>query len=150
MRVPAFLADHEVPFDTVEHPPAYTAARRARCLGVRGDQLAKCVLVRGPEGFALAVLPATRRLDLSALAAALGGPVRLARCEEIPEVFQDCEWGALAPFGVLYGVPTLLDDSFPADALLTFEAQRHGVAVRLRCRDFERLEQPRRLALSTR
>src|SRR5205085_5702576 len=112
MRVPQFLTDENVPFETVLHPPTYTAARRARLLGVSGRGLAKCVLLRGPDGHALAIVPATGRVNLDAAARALGGPVRLAQPAEIPFVFGDCEWGTLVPFGTLYGVPTLLDESF--------------------------------------
>jgi hypothetical protein len=50
----------------------------------------------------------------------------------------------------LYGIPTLLDESFDPEAELVFEGQMHAVAIRLRCREFERLEKPRRLWLSLR
>src|SRR5207247_11358979 len=77
-----------------------------------------------------------------------GGPVRLASREEIREIFRDCEWGVLVPFGTLYGLPTLLDESYDAEALLVFECHLHSIAIRMRCRDFEQLEKPRRLAFA--
>jgi Ala-tRNA(Pro) deacylase len=146
MRVSAFLSDQGVAFETVPHPPAFTAQRRASYLRVPGRQVAKCVLLTGRGGPVLAVLPATHRVDLDAVGRALGGPVRLAGPDEIADVFRDCEWGALAPFGTLYGLTTLLDASVDPDAPLVFEAHRHALAIRMRCRDFERLERPRRLA----
>ena len=148
MRVTEFLREQEVPFETVLHPPAFTAQKRARCLHVPGKHLAKSVLLTGPSGNLLAVLPATHQVDLDALAAALGGPVRLADAGEVAEVFRDCEWGVLAPFGTLYGVTTLLDTLVDPETLICFEAHRHAVAIRMRCRDFERLERPRRLAFA--
>ncbi|HYV36524.1 MAG TPA: YbaK/EbsC family protein [Gemmataceae bacterium] len=150
MRVTAFLAEEHVPFESMVHPPAFTATRRARNLRVPGKQLAKCVLLAGPRfgGHVLAILPATHQVDLQKVAKALDGPVRLAQREEIPEIFRDCEWGALAPFGTLYGVPSLLDASFDPDSLLVFEAQLHACAIRMLCRDFERLEKPRRLSFA--
>jgi Ala-tRNA(Pro) deacylase len=149
MRIASYLSDHEVAFNALLHPPAYTASRRAHYLRVPGKLFAKSVLLHGPAGYFLAVLPATHSVDLSAASAFAGGPVRLAGRQEIPEVFRDCEWGALAPFGSLYGVPTLLDDSFDPDAMLVFAAQQHGLAIRMRCRDFERLELPRRLRIAS-
>src|SRR6516164_5022203 len=98
MRVPLFLTDQHVPFDTLVHPPAYTAQRRAKYLHVPGRHLAKCVLLRGPAGRVLAVLPATHRVDTDAVGRELGGPFRLADDRDLAEVFNDCEWGALAPF----------------------------------------------------
>ena len=74
MRVPVFLADNHVAFETLYHPPAYTAQRRASHLHVPGRQLVKCVLLRAPAGYLLAVLPADARIDLAALGQTLGGP----------------------------------------------------------------------------
>src|SRR5437588_8555035 len=78
MRINAFLADQNVPFETLPHPPAYTAQKRAKYLHVSGSRVAKSVLLHGPDGFFLAVLPATHPIDTERLANALGGPVRLA------------------------------------------------------------------------
>jgi Ala-tRNA(Pro) deacylase len=150
MRVEQFLSQQHVPFETLVHPPAFTAQKRAKYLGIPGQQVAKCVLLHGPSGYLLAVLPATYHVDTAALADDLGGPVRLADEEEIAAVFRDCEWGVVAPFGSLYGLATVLDESLSADTLLVFEANSHAEALRLRCRDFERLEGPRRLRFARR
>jgi Ala-tRNA(Pro) deacylase len=63
----------------------------------------------------------------------------------LSEVFRDCEWGAAPPFGRLYGLETLLEESIPPDAVLVFETHTRMEGVRIRCADFERLERPRRL-----
>jgi Ala-tRNA(Pro) deacylase len=145
MRVPDYLTQQHVPFETLVHPPAFTAEKRARFLHVPGKQVAKCVLLAcGPE-FVLAVLPATHEIDTPALERALGGPVRLAEPDEMSRHFSDCEWGVLSPFGTLYGLPTLLDASFDPAELILFEAHAHAVAIRMVVRDYERLEKPRRL-----
>lgn len=148
MRVAEFLTQRQVPFETLLHPPCYTAQQRAKSLGITGRQVAKAVLLHGPTGYFVAILPAPRHIDLTRLAAALGGPVRLAGDQEIAEVFRDCEWGVVPPFGALYGLPAVLDSLFEADSQLVFEGQFHGQALRLRCRDYERLEKPRRLSFS--
>lgn len=150
MRVSEFLAEQHVVHEMILHPPAYTARNRAKYMHVPGQQVAKCVLLAGPTGYLLAVLPSTLHVDTAALAKALGGPVRLAGDREIAEVFRDCEYGVVAPFGTLYGLPTVLDESLSPDDLVVFEADAHAVAVRLLCRDFERLERPRRLRFARR
>src|SRR5262245_58059575 len=98
MRVPDFLSQDQVRFETIWHPPAFTAAKRAKYLRVSGRQVAKSVLLVGPAGPFLAVLPATHHIDTAALAARLGGPVRLATADELADVFRDCEWGVVPPF----------------------------------------------------
>jgi Ala-tRNA(Pro) deacylase len=145
MRVPEYLTQQHVLFEELVHPPAFTAEKRARFLHVPGREVAKCVLLGCGSEFILAVLPATHELDTSVLEQALGSPVRLAEPDEVSRLFNDCEWGVLSPFGSLYNLPTLLDDAFDPSALIVFEAHAHALTIRMTCRDFERLEQPKRL-----
>lgn len=148
MRIAALLADQQVDYEPLPHAPAFTAQQRAKYLHVPGRRVAKSVLLKGPGGFFLAVLPAPRRIDTERLGLQLGGPVRLATDAEIHVAFPDCEWGVVPPFGSPYGLPVILDESVPPDAVLIFETHTHTESVRLRCADFERLERPRRLALT--
>jgi Ala-tRNA(Pro) deacylase len=145
MRIAAFLEDQRVAYESLPHAPAFSAQKRAKYLHVPGRQVAKSVLLRGPDGLLLAVLPANLHLDPYLLSVALGGPVRLANDAETAAIFADCEWGVVPPFGSLYGLPTVLDRSLDPRAMIVFEGQTHGQAVRMRCADFERLERPRRL-----
>jgi Ala-tRNA(Pro) deacylase len=145
MSVPPILTDSAIPYQVLVHPPAFTAQKRAKYLHVPGGDVAKCVLLQGPAGYVLVVLPATRHVNTEQLGTALGGPVRLATEAEIAAVFRDCEWGVVAPFGAHYGLPTFLDESLAPDAWVVFELNTQTEAVRMRCRDFEALERPRRL-----
>src|SRR5262245_46239421 len=103
MRVPDYLAEQQIHFETLLHQPAFTASQRAKVLHVCGRQVAKCVLLAVPRGYLLAVLPATHQIDSARLEQELGGPVRLADDREMALVFLDCEWGVVPPFGTLYG-----------------------------------------------
>jgi Ala-tRNA(Pro) deacylase len=150
MRVLQFLAEQQIAFEPLIHPPAFTAQKRAKYLGISGKEIAKSVLLAGPEGFLLVILPATHQIDTQALAKNLGGPVRLATEEEIAQVFNDCEWGVVEPFGALYGLPTILDESLSPESWIVFEAHTHAEAIRMRCADFERLEKPKRLRFAKR
>jgi Ala-tRNA(Pro) deacylase len=145
MRLPEFLNEQRVPYEMMIHPPAYTSSKRARCLHVPGRQLAKCVLLARPRGFLLAVLPATHQVDLDRLTSVYEQPIRLATDLEVAEIFRDCEWGVLMPFGTLYSLPTILDESLEPDSVMVFEAHFHAVTIRMTCRDFERIEKPRRM-----
>ncbi len=144
MRIATFLSDQHVPFQMMYHPPAYSAERLAKQLHVSGRNIAKSVLLAAPAGFVVAVLPATHRINLDAVAGALGRPVRLAGPEEIAPFFRDCEWGALVPFGTLYGLSTIVDEALQPQAPVVFAAQGHFVAIRMDFQDFARLENPRR------
>ena len=149
MRIDEFLAENRVAFESLPHPPAFTAQQLAKYLRVSGSQVAKCVLLTGPPGYLLAVLPAAHQVDTGQLTHDLGGPVRLASDREVGALFPDCEWGVVPPFGTLYGLKTLLDDAIAPDTLIVLETHTHVEAIRLRCRDFERLERPRRLRFAS-
>jgi Ala-tRNA(Pro) deacylase len=144
MRIAQFLQDHHIRFESIMHPPAFTARKRARFMGLPGQRVAKCVLLHGPGGYFVAVLPATRHINAEKLAELVGGPIRLATCDEIARVFCDCEWGVVAPFGTLYGLPTYLDESLAGDEPIILEGNHHFEAIRMSCRDFVELEHPRR------
>ena len=148
MRVADFLAERQIAFETIMHPPAFTAQKRAKYLHVPGQQVAKSVLLAGPRGVFLAILPATLHIDTDTLSRHVGGPVRLATDDEIAGVFRDCEWGVVAPFGTLYGLATVMDETLSLDALLVFDGNSHAEAIRMLGRDFEKLERPQRLAFS--
>jgi len=145
MRVAQFLTEQRVAFETIIHPPAFTAQKRAKFLHVPGKQVAKAVLLAGPKDFFLAVLPATHRVDTRALMEALGKPIRLATSRELEALFRDCEMGVVSPFGSLYALPIILEEAIDPEAMLVFEGYTHAEAIRMRCRDFERLERPLRL-----
>ncbi len=63
---------------------------------------------------------------------------RLAR------LFPDCERGAIPPFGSVYHLPTLVDESLAEDEQIVFEAHNHEEAIRMAYRDYEALEHPRK------
>lgn len=150
MRIAEFLEGQRVAYEYLPHPPAFTATKRAKYLHVPGCQVAKCVLLRCPEGFVMAVLPATHQVDTTRLSDMLGGPVRLADDSELAAIFRDCEWGVVPPFAALYGLRSILDETIPPEVVLIFEGQTHVEAIRLRCADFEKLERPRRLPFARR
>jgi Ala-tRNA(Pro) deacylase len=145
MRLANFLAERRVTFEILVHPPAFTAQKRAKFLHWPGKRVVKSVLLTGPGGHVVAMLPATHHVDTDALARALGGPLRLADSREIAQAFPDCEYGVVPPFGSLYGFATIIDETLEPDALMVCEGHTHAEAIRLRCRDFEDLERPRRL-----
>jgi len=145
MRVSQFLSDQHVAFEEMVHPPAYTSQKLARFLRISGRQVVKSILLKGPGGFFLAVLPAAQLIDLPRLSEQMGSAICLATVDELYERFPDCEWSALMPFGRLYGMATVLEASIPLNATIVFEAQQHAVAIKMQCRDYVHLEHPGRL-----
>ena len=145
MCIQGHLRDHRVRFEPMLHRPEPSSSRRAHSIHVPGEQVAKAVLVSADDRFVLAVLPSTHRIDLERLAGVLGADrVRLAVEDEIVRVFDDCERGALPPFGRLYGLSTVVDTSLSAWSEIVVEANLRHEDLRLRYRDFEAIESPTR------
>ena len=144
MKIDEFLTNQGVAFERLHHRPAYTANRVAEALHVSGQEMAKTVLLRGGQGYMLAVLPATCRVDLDRLRQEMGDEqVGLATEGEMGQLFPDCERGAMPPFGSLYHLPTVVDESLAADEKIVFEGQTHEDAIRMAYKDYEAVEHPR-------
>ena len=152
MSIREFLRAGGVPFRLLLHRPAPSAERVAHSLHVPGARVAKAVLVRSESGFLLAVLPATHRVDLIALAGLLDGPpdaLRIADESEVRAAFPDCEVGAVPPFGRLYGLPTFLDTQLAASSEIVVEANMRHESIRIRSRDYQAVEAPKLARFAT-
>jgi Ala-tRNA(Pro) deacylase len=143
MSVRDYLQCHRVPFRAFLHRPMPTSSRRAKSAQVPGQHLAKGVLVHAGEGYVLAVLAATSRVDLARLSEVLSGvPVRLATEDEVGTVFDDCERGALPPFGRLYGLRTIVDPSLQGGSEIVCVGNTRHEGFRLRLTDYLAVEAP--------
>jgi Ala-tRNA(Pro) deacylase len=133
----------QIPHVHTHHANAYRALEVAGAEHIPPRMLAKTVIVRGPNGYAMAVLPADCRIDLKELAARLQAEhVRLATEEEIRERFPDSEVGAMPPFGPLFGMPVYLDASLAEEPNILFNAGTHRDAIHIPMDDYVRLSDP--------
>ena len=145
MMIRDFLRHRLVRFEMLLHRPAPSAARMAETVHVSGRRVAKGVLVQSGTAYLLAVLPSTHRIELDRLATILGvKELRIATEAEVMKIFNDCERGALPPFGRLYGLTTIVDSSLAAGAEIVFVANSRHEGVRMRFRDYEAIETPMR------
>jgi Ala-tRNA(Pro) deacylase len=67
----------------------------------------------------------------------------LAAEDEIGRIFDDCQVGAEPPFGNLYDLPTIMEQSLEKDEHIAFQAGSHEKAVRMTMEDYRRLVQPK-------
>jgi Ala-tRNA(Pro) deacylase len=143
MDIREYLRGHAVDFQPLLHGPMPSATRTAHSLHVSGGRVAKTVLVRCEKGFALAVVAATHRVDLTRMATILGVvDVRLATEEEAMAVFHDCERGALPPFGRLYGLETIVDLGLAKVGPIVVEGNVRHEGLRLEFHDYDAVESP--------
>ena len=66
-KLTEFLDSHGVKYVTINHSKAYTAQEVAASAHIQGKELAKTVMVKLDGKMAMAVLPASRKVDLDLL-----------------------------------------------------------------------------------
>ena len=150
MDIVTMLRKENVPFEMLEHPPAFTAQELAATEHVSGDEVAKVVVVRASDRYAMFVLPASYNVRFDLVGDVLGTPdTRLATEAELSALFSDCELGAMPPFGREYGMDVYADTHLAEDEQIVFEAGHHDEAVRMRWADYERIEHPKIVRFAT-
>ncbi len=142
-KLEEFLDSNQVKYKTIGHSLAYTAQEIAAAAAVPGQELAKTIIVKIDGEMAMAVLPASYRVDTKRLAkAAKAKKVELAGEKEFADLFPGCDLGAMPPFGNLYGMKVFVAEKLAADREIVFNAGTHRELVRLSYADFERLVKP--------
>lgn len=144
-----FLDSHDVNYVCISHSPAYSAQAIAESAHIPGKELAKTVIVRIDDKFAMAVLPASCRVHLGHLKASVSAShVELATETEVENLFPDCERGAMPPFGNLYDMDVYVAEQLAEDEEIAFSAGSHAEMVRMSYKDFQSLVMPKISALT--
>jgi Ala-tRNA(Pro) deacylase len=123
--VKSYLDSEQLSYEILQHPHTSSSAETADAAYIWDDQLAKSVLLEDDAGYVMAILPASRRVDLKKLRDQLHRPLVLANERELGEIFVDCEVGAIPPLGRAYGVPVIYDEELTRLANVYFEAGDH-------------------------
>ncbi len=124
-RLKWVLDSHDVDYEIIHHSHTWTSRASAQAAHVPSGRVAKCVLLEDERGYVLAILPASCRLSIDALDAALGRHFELASEAELEDIYQDCERGAVPPVGATHAIPLAVDDSLLRLPDVYFEAGDH-------------------------
>ncbi|MHA6645581.1 aminoacyl-tRNA deacylase [Mesorhizobium sp. A623] len=136
-----YIARMGIPYDTVAHHRTSTTCQTALASHVPSRRLAKSVLLHHEMGYALAVVPSSHRVELGTLQSVLDKRLGLASEDEVGQLFNDCDIGAVPPVGAAYQVPVVVDESFRGEGDVYFEGGDHKTLVRVTGADFHKLLQ---------
>jgi len=143
-KLKEFLDSNHVRYVSISHSAAYTAQEIAASAHVPGKELAKTVMVKIDGKMAMAVLPASFKVDLEHLKEALGATaIELASEREFRDLFPGCETGGMPPFGNLYDLDVYVSGKLAEDQEIAFNAGSHTELLKLAYADFERLVRPK-------
>jgi Cys-tRNA(Pro)/Cys-tRNA(Cys) deacylase len=124
-----------------EHDPAAQAygEEAADALGVPYERIFKTLVAELESGLAVAVVPVSGKLDLKALAAALGG--KRAAMAEAAKVERVTGYvvGGISPLGQRKRLPTVVDSSALEFGTIFFSAGKRGLQIEATPADLIRL-----------
>lgn len=138
-----YLNDNSVDYSVISHTPAYTAPEIAATCHLSGKFLAKVVIVKIDDKFAMIVEPAHQRVNLKSFRELTGkSNVKLASEDQFKDQFPGCEVGAMPPFGNLYDMDVYVAESLTKDNQIAFNAGNHKELIKMSYKDFEKLVHP--------
>ena len=142
-RLKDYLDENKIKYVKISHSRAYTAQEVAASVHIPGKELAKTVVVKVGDGFAMVVLPASRKINFDRLKTVVGNnEVSLAEEKEFKGLFPDCEVGAMPPFGNLYKQPVYVASALAEDKEIAFNAGTHTDVIKIVYSDFDKLVKP--------
>lgn len=134
-----YLSDQGVDYDAVAHPHTGGSLETAEVAHVSGEDIAKAIVLKDEDGYLVAVLPATYRLQLGALREILGRRLEMADEKELAGLFTDCEPGAVPPVAGAYGLKAIWDENLARLKDVYFEGGDHSNLIRVSGEAFTKL-----------
>jgi Ala-tRNA(Pro) deacylase len=139
-----YLIDCHIDYHVYPHDYAESAREAARAAHVEPARVAKAVVLATTRDkrrkYRLAVVPATRDVDVDELGRLTRERMELAKEYELALLFPDCAVGAVPALGSAYGLQTIVDESIKSRAEdVFFEAGDHEELIRVSADQFRRL-----------
>lgn len=147
-RLKHFLDGHEIHYETMAHPLAFSTLELCDICHIPSKDMAKTVICKTKDKFIMVVMRAHDLVDLQALSVHFNTPVVLATEAEFCHEFPDCEVGAMPPFGNLYDMEVLIDERLTHDDTIAFNAGNHSELVKIKYTDYEKLVHPTHIDFS--
>ena len=137
-EVRELLIRERAPFEVISPRLAPASASHQAC-----RQLARVVIVRDRDWYAMTVLPAAARLDLGQLRRRTRRyDLFVTEDAEIRGQIPDCPTATMPPFGRVFGLPVYLDRAFAEETAIVFESGTDREAVTMPMGEYVRVERP--------
>jgi Ala-tRNA(Pro) deacylase len=135
----SYLEDHHVKYDMVKHTHSATALESAHAAHVPSHEVAKAVVLEDANGYIVSVLPSTNRLDLEWVNESLGRSLEIAQEDELPDLFEDCDYGAVPALSNAYGLDVIWDEQLTNASEIYIEAGDHEHLIHMHGDEFCKL-----------
>ena len=142
MRLKKFLDSNKIKYTAHEHKKVYTAFNEAETQHLKAKEVAKTVLVKSDKSFALVVIPAQKYVDFGKVKKTLKAKkVSMAKESDITKMLKT-KVGLIHPFGNLYELPVMLDNSLAKGTKLITSAGSYTESIESKVSDFIKFVSP--------
>ena len=135
-----YLADTHVDYDILKHKHTTNAIDTAYNSRISMASLAKAVVLQDTSGeYLMAVMPSQNKLQLKWICQQLHREFDLAPVQDLKDIFQDCDLGAIPAVGRAYKMQTVCDEQLLAPPCVYIEGGDHQALIKLKQDQFARL-----------
>lgn len=139
-RLQECLEQSQARYELLPHEHSHSSPETARLAGVPPEALVKSVILDDSQGHrVMAVIPASRQLNLDKVRAMTQRSWHLVSESEFGGDFEGCEIGAIPAVGSAFGMETLIDQALLANDDVYFEAGDHEDLVHMSTEQYLRL-----------
>lgn len=141
-KLQKLLDGNKTKYEITEHKKVYTAFNEAETQHLKGKEVAKTVLVKADKSFALVVVSAVKHVDFNKVKKALKAKkISMAKESDITKVLKT-KVGLIHPFGNLYGLPVLIENSLLKLKTLIASPGSYTESIEFKPKDFVKLVEP--------
>jgi len=138
------LDENNIKYVSITHSIAFKAVDIAKSVNIHSRELAKTVILDVDGKLAMAVVPANYKVNLDILRQTLNTDnIKIADEPTFTPHFNDCEAGAMPPFGGLYDMDVYVAESLSEDENIAFNAGSHLEVIQMAYKDYEALAKPK-------
>lgn len=142
-KIITLLSHNHMDYSIFHHDVTYTAQETAEATHISGHEFAKTILLKVDGKPMMAVLPADTKISFKHIKEITGAKrATLADEEAIHFFFDDCDIGAMPPFGNMYRIPVLVDSLLKDTYEIAFNAGDHEDVMMMKFDDYCKIVHP--------
>lgn len=140
-KIKNYLDKQGVDYEEIAHKTVYTAYDAAQTLKKELKEIAKNLIVKADNTYALVVVPADKKLDLEKIKKALGANKVSIPNEKVIVKVLNIKPGAVSSFGKLHKLEMLVDKAMDSTKKVIFSTGSLTDSVMIKVKDFIQMEE---------
>ena len=145
-----FLDKNETKYRIVEHKKVYTAIDKARTLKMKDSLVGKTVVLKADRDYFILLMAADKIIDKVKIKKILSQwrkknnqkvfkKIDFAKEKWIKENLKGAKMGSVPPFGVIWGIETICDDSFLRNKKILINSGDHYSSLEMTSSNFKKI-----------